>query len=94
MLKHVEGDDLGSIMLYALSTCMWCRKTKQLLGDLHAAYDFIDVDLLDKAEQQAVTADIKKWNPDNTFPTVVINGETCIVGYEPDKIQAELHKWK
>ena len=94
MPEHVEGEDLGSVVLYALSTCMWCRKTKQLLDDLHVAYDFIEVDLLDKAEQEDVTADVKKWNPDGTFPTVVINGEICIVGYEPDKIRAELHKWK
>jgi glutaredoxin len=91
---HIEGEDRGHIMLYALSTCMWCRKTKQLLNDLGVAYDLIEVDLLEKHEQDKVTEEIRKWNPACTFPTVVINDDICIVGYEPDKLQADLHKWK
>jgi glutaredoxin len=89
-LKHIDGADRGRILLYALSTCMWCRKTKQLLGDLGVAYDMIDVDLLEKQEREEVTEDIKKWNPECTFPTVVINNEKCIIGYNPDELQAEL----
>jgi len=93
-VKHFEGEDRGKIMLFALSTCMWCRKTKQLLADLGVAYDWIDMDLLEKPDQEVVTEEVKKWNPACTFPTVVINDEKCIVGYDPDKIQAALHKWK
>ena len=93
-IKHKQGEDRGKIMLFALSTCMWCGKTKQLLQDLGVAYDWIDVDLLDKPAQDEVTEEVKKWNPGCTFPTVVINEDQCIVGYEPDKLQAELHKWK
>jgi glutaredoxin len=94
IVKHHEGEDRGKVMLFALSTCMWCRKTKQLLDDLRVAYDWVDVDLVDKTDQDQVTEEVKKWNPACTFPTVVINEDKCIVGYEPDKIQAELHKWK
>ncbi len=93
-LKHYEGEDRGKIMLFTLSTCMWYRKTKELLGDLGVAFDWVDVDLLDPSDRDTITGEIKKWNPANTFPTVVINDEKCIVGYEPDQIQSELHKWK
>ena len=43
--EHVEGENKGKILLYALSTCGWCRKTRQLLDDLGVAYDYIYVDL-------------------------------------------------
>src|SRR5512139_2692142 len=44
--EHVEGNDKGKITLYALSTCIWCKKTKDLLSDLGAKYDYAYVDLL------------------------------------------------
>jgi len=31
---RVAGKNKGQILLYALSTCVWCKKTKQLLDQL------------------------------------------------------------
>ena len=28
-VEHVNGNEKGSVMLYALSTCGWCAKTKE-----------------------------------------------------------------
>ena len=91
-LKHMEGEDRGKIVLFALSTCMWCLKTKQLLDSLGVSYDWIDVDLVDKADQPGITEEVKKWNPASTFPTVVIDDDKCIIGYNPEELQAELDK--
>jgi len=33
-LTHVDGKKAGHIVIYALSTCPWCKKTKKLLDDL------------------------------------------------------------
>ena len=90
--KHVDGRDKGSIMLYALSTCGWCRRTKALLGELGVAYDYIDVDLLRGKEQDDVIEEVKKYNPDCNFPTIVINGQQCIVGFKEDEIRGALSK--
>ena len=49
---HQEGDHRGKVLLFTLSTCVWCRKTKRLLEELKVAYDYIDVDLLEENEQQ------------------------------------------
>ena len=46
-IEHIEGKDKGKILLYSLSTCIWCRKTKELLERLGVSYDYIFVDLLD-----------------------------------------------
>ena len=45
-LQHVPGKNMGDLKLFALSTCPWCRKTKQLLDELGVEYNFVDVDLL------------------------------------------------
>jgi glutaredoxin-like protein NrdH len=84
---HVDGKDAGKVMLYTLSTCVWCKRTKALLKDLGVAYDYIDVDLLSGDEEEEVVKEIKKHNPDCNFPTMVINGKKCIVGYKEDEIR-------
>jgi glutaredoxin-like protein NrdH len=87
---HVEGKKVGNIILYALSTCIWCRKTKQLLKDLNISFDYIDVDLLDEDEKEKVQKEIMKWNPDCSFPTLVKDNQICITGYKPDEIKEKI----
>ena len=89
-IEHVNGENKGKILLYALSTCGWCRKTKDLLNKLGVDYSYIFVDLLEGNERDNVMDDIKKWNPRCTFPTVVVNDEKCIVGYKEDEIKEAL----
>ncbi len=90
-VKHVEGSNTkNSVMLYALSTCVWCRKTKQLLADLKVKYSYIDVDLLAGDEQDNVMREIEAVNPQGGFPTMVINKTKTIVGYKPEEIQETL----
>jgi glutaredoxin len=86
-IKHIEGKDKGNLKLYALSTCIWCGKTKKLLADLDVGYDCIDVDLLDYEDQQEVLKEIRKFNPGGGFPTLVIDGKDCIVGFDEEKIR-------
>jgi glutaredoxin len=90
--NHVAGKNKGKVMLYALSTCGWCKKTKALLKDIGAEYDYIDVDLLDGKEKDEVMAEVKKWNPSCSFPTIVINDKICIVGFDEQKLFNELEK--
>lgn len=89
-IEHVQGKDAGKLMLYALSTCQWCRKTKQLLSDLGVAYDFLFVDLLQGQEKEQAIALVEKWNPDCSFPTLVINDNRCIVGFKEADIKEAL----
>jgi glutaredoxin len=89
-VECVAGKKKADIVLYALSTCVWCKKTKQFLNDLGLAYSFVFVDLLPETEKESVVKDIEKWNPNCSFPTMVINGASCIVGYKPDEIKEKL----
>ena len=91
-INHIQGKNKGKIMLYALSTCGWCKKTKAFLKAQNIAFDYIDVDLLEGKEKDEVVEIIKKWNPRISFPTIVINDETCITGFDEDKLNGELNK--
>ena len=85
--EHVPGKNVGSLMLYTLSTCPWCKKTKGLLNDLGVEYHYIDVDLLKPDEKDKAIEAIKKWNPDCSFPTLVVDDKKCIVGFKEDDIR-------
>ena len=89
-IEHVGGKNAGKLMLYALSTCIWCRKTKQLLTDLGVEYDYVFVDLLQGQEREQTIAVVEKWNPDGSFPTLVINDSKCIVGFKENAIKEAL----
>ncbi len=86
-LKHVEGKKLGDITLYALSTCGWCRKTKGLLNDLNIDYRYVDVDLLGDADQDEALKAIRQWNEACSFPTMVVNNNRCIIGFNEAEIR-------
>jgi glutaredoxin-like protein NrdH len=86
-LTHVPGKNAGRVVLYALSTCPWCKKTKKLLDDLGVEYDYTDVDLLTGSDKEEAIAVLKKWNPRSSFPTIVVNDSLCIVGFEEDQIR-------
>ena len=86
-MVHVPGKNVGSIMLYALSTCGWCKKTKELLNNMGVEYDYIFVDLLQGNEKDNVINEVEKWNPGCSFPTLVIDNSKCIVGYKEDEIR-------
>ncbi len=91
-MEHVLGENRGDIKLYALSTCGWCNKTKKLLKDLGVEYSYTDVDKLKGEEREEVMDEICKFNPKCTLPTLVLNDEECIVGYDEDKIRNKLGK--
>ena len=87
---HQEGIDRGKVLLFTLSTCIWCRKTKRLLEELKVAYDYIDMDLLEENEQQEADRVLERWNPRLSYPTLVIDDEEVILGFKEDQIRARL----
>ncbi len=89
-IEHVDGKNKGTVMLYALSTCGWCRMTRELLTNLGVEYSYVYVDLLEGDERSRVTAELGKFNNKNSFPTLVINKSKVIIGYRDDEITEAL----
>lgn len=89
-MEHVEGKDKGKVVLFALSTCGWCKKTRMLLEELGINFNYIYVDLLSGDERSEAIEEVQKWNSQLSFPTVVINEEDVIVGFKEDEIREKL----
>ena len=85
-MTHHEGQDAGDITLYALSTCVWCKKTKALLQQLGVAYNHVDVDLLQGEERAQVIHEVSHWNPSRSFPVLVVNNKEAIIGFDEARI--------
>ncbi len=89
-VEHVTGKNIGRVMLYALSTCVWCKKTKALLDGLGIEYYYEYVDLLQDKDKEKVVKTLERWNPSRNFPTLVINDSKCIVGFKENEIREAL----
>lgn len=90
-LEHVDGKDKGDILLFALSTCGWCKKTRMLLESEEVAYDYIYVDLTEGEEKKEAIDELSKYNEEQSFPTLILNsGEAVVKGFEEDQIKEAL----
>jgi glutaredoxin len=81
------------IMIYALSTCPWCKKTKRYFADKNIPFDFIDYDLATEDDRAWVRNEFNKRNLDLSFPKVFI-GEKVISGYRPEEFEKVLEEIK
>jgi glutaredoxin-like protein NrdH len=90
-IEKMKGKNKGKIMLYALSTCAWCKKTRKFLDGLGVEYNYIYVDQLEEDDRNKTIEEIEKWNPRCSFPTLVFNDEKCVVGYREDEIKEALN---
>jgi glutaredoxin len=88
---HVTGArNAHHITFYGLSTCIWCRKTREFLEEQGVQFDFVYVDLLQGAEREEALNQVRHWNPATSFPTTVVDGTICVVGYKPEQLQEVL----
>lgn len=78
------------VMLYALSTCAWCRRTKAFLDENEVEYELTYVDLLESEEKQQVIQEVSKWNPRRSFPTIVIDDVKSVAGFKPEILKEAL----
>lgn len=84
---HISGRDIGNIRMFTLSTCGWCKKTKAFMREHNIDYSYVDVDLLPPGEQEAVREEQLWYNPAGSYPTIVIDSNYCIVGYDENKLK-------
>jgi glutaredoxin-like protein NrdH len=79
----------AKIKMYTLSTCSHCKATKKFLSDNKVTFDFIDVDLLQGDDRQKVLEEVMQYNPNRSFPTILI-GDTVIIGFKEKDIKEAL----
>lgn len=78
------------VILYALSTCAWCKMTKQFLKDNYVEYEYIDVDLCQEEDKQKIRDHIQSKGGPLSYPTVIIDDNMLITGFRKDKLKEVL----
>jgi glutaredoxin len=83
----VEGSNsVNKVFLYTLSTCGWCKKTKELLKEKDIAYEYLDLDKCSKEDQKKAIDELKAKNLPVAFPITIVNDDTVIQGFKKDEI--------
>ncbi|OGS12408.1 MAG: hypothetical protein A2234_02935 [Elusimicrobia bacterium RIFOXYA2_FULL_58_8] len=75
---------MKKITIYALSTCLWCKKTKKYFEDRNIKFETVDYDKQDEAHQEAMMAEMRAANCSGSFPFLKI-GAACTQGYNPEE---------
>jgi glutaredoxin-like protein NrdH len=78
------------VVVYALSTCAWCRMTKQFLKDNDVEYEYIDVDLCQEEDKQKIREHIQSKGGPLSYPTIIVDDNVLITGFRADKIREAL----
>ncbi|HBB67543.1 MAG: NrdH-redoxin [Elusimicrobia bacterium GWA2_56_46] len=77
---------MKKIKIYALSTCLWCKRTKKFFEDRKISFEAVDYDKADEAEQERIMAEMRGKGGGGSFPYVCI-GEEVVQGYDPDEFE-------
>ena len=82
--------DKHHVVFYGISTCVWCKRTRRFLENQGIAFDYNYVDLLSGREREEVLAQVRRWNPRGSFPTIVVDEARSVIGYKPEQIKEAL----
>ncbi len=74
------------VILFALSTCGWCKRTKRFFEKHKVEAEVIDVDLLEGDEKTRVREEVAKYNPRRSYPTVVID-DVVVAGFDERRLK-------
>ena len=88
--KVAGNNSKHKVIVYALSTCVWCKMTKKFLKDNDVAYEFVDVDLADEDDKDKIREEILKKSGDLTYPTTIVDDKKAIAGFRKDLLTAAL----
>jgi glutaredoxin len=79
----------AKVKLFTLSTCSHCKATKKFLNDNGIPFDCVDVDLLQGTDREKILREVEKYNPQRSFPTIII-GDNIIIGFRESEIKEAL----
>ncbi len=78
------------VVVYALSTCVWCKMTKQFLQDNDIAFEFINVDLTEPEEKEQIRQQIQSKGGSLNYPTTIVDDKKVITGFRKDQLKEAL----
>ena len=92
-LKTIKVDGSKSdhnVYLFALSTCGWCKRTKEFFRTNDIAFEYVDVDKCTLEEKHEVGRLLDERDAPMGFPVTIVDDEVVILGFKPDEFSEAL----
>ena len=90
IVKVSGKNNKHKVLMYTLSTCAWCKKTKKFLKDNNVEYAYVDVDLCNDEDHEKIRNDILSKGGPISYPTIIVDNKKLITGYSEDEIKEAL----
>ena len=86
---QVEGENnKREIIIFTLSTCMWCKKCKRFLNDRKIKYRYIDMDQIPYSQKSEILDYLRKtYSQRVSYPYMICDKNDIVVGYDPNKYE-------
>jgi glutaredoxin-like protein NrdH len=78
------------VVLYALSTCVWCKMTKQFLKDNGVEFEYVNVDMCEEDDKQKIRQEIQSKGGSLSYPTTIIDDKIVVTGFRKDQLKEAL----
>jgi glutaredoxin-like protein NrdH len=90
-ISKVPGkNNKHKVLIYALSTCVWCKMTKKYLKDNAVEFEFVDVDLSTEGDKDKIRKHIQDLGGSLSYPTIIVDDKKVITGFRKDLFKKEL----
>ena len=90
IVKVPGKNNKHKVLMYAISTCAWCKLTKNFLKDNNIEYEYVDVDLSNGEDREKIRREILKRRGRLSYPAIIIDDKILINGFREDKIKETL----
>jgi glutaredoxin len=86
IVKVSGKNNRHKVLMYAISTCAWCKMTKKFLKDGDVEYEYVDVDLCDEEDREKIRRGILDRGGSLSYPTIIIDDKILITGFRKDRL--------
>jgi len=89
LAQEVDGaDNAHDVMIFTLSTCMWCKKCKKYLKDKNVKYRYVDLDQIGSGEKIKLIKYVREnYKPDRISYPFLVCDDKFVIGYDPNKYE-------
>ena len=78
------------VLMYAISTCVWCKRARKFLKDNNIEYEYVNIDLCSREDREKIREDILSRGGRLSYPTIIVDDRILITGFREDKIREAL----
>jgi glutaredoxin len=78
------------VTLFALSTCVWCKLTKEFLKENNVEFQYVDVDLCSDEDKEQIHEMIQSKGGSLSYPTIIVDDKNVITGFRKDQLKEAL----